>query len=113
MRLFHNENDVGPGDEFVRQRIVGIVICAGRRDFEVFAAEKICSAVGLRRRFWLHTNRTFFIATYRAKSATTASSTIMPDGVARSLELPIGATSPSSCSTDSLAGEKPLPDSAS
>ena len=37
----------------------------------------------------------------------------MPDGVARSLELPIAATSPSSCSTDSRAGENPLPDSAS
>ena len=37
----------------------------------------------------------------------------MPDGVARSLELPIDATSPSSCSTDSRAGENPLPDSAS
>lgn len=33
---------------------------------------------------------------HRARSATTASSTIMPDGVARNRELPIGATSPSS-----------------
>ena len=33
---------------------------------------------------------------YRARSATTASRTIMPDGVARSRELPTGATSPSS-----------------
>jgi hypothetical protein len=35
-------------------------------------------------------------ARYRARSATTASSTIMPDGVARNRELPTGATSPSS-----------------
>ena len=35
------------------------------------------------------------VSVYRARSATTASSTIMPAGVARSRELPTGATSPS------------------
>ena len=37
----------------------------------------------------------------------------MPDGVARSRELPTGATSPSSCRIDSRAGGSGLPDSRS
>ena len=49
------------------------------------------------------------LGTQRARSATTASSTIMPDGVARSRELPTGATSPSSCSIDSRAAGSGLP----
>ena len=43
-------------------------------------------------------------SSYRARSATTASSTIMPLGVARRRELPICSTSPSSCRTDRRGG---------
>ncbi len=49
----------------------------------------------------------------RARSATSASSTIMPCGVARRRELPTGATSPSSCSSASRRGDNGRPASVS
>ena len=50
---------------------------------------------------------------HRARSATSASSTIMPAGVARRRELPSGATSPSSCNIESRDDERPRPESVS
>lgn len=47
----------------------------------------------------------------RARSATTASSTIMPSAVARSRELPTGATRRSSWSTAIRFEDKDRPDS--
>ncbi len=77
VRLFHDEDDVGPRDQFVRQRTVGIAIGAGRCDFDVASRRRnTCSAVGLRRRFWLQTKRTFFMTGLTAPNRpTTASST--------------------------------------
>lgn len=57
---FHHEDEVGPFDQFGGEWIVSIVVRAGRIHFDVERFEKTCSAVGRRRRFWLHTNRTRF-----------------------------------------------------
>ena len=36
MRLFHDEDDVGPFDQFGGQGVLGVVVRAGGRDFDVW-----------------------------------------------------------------------------
>ena len=40
MRFLHDEDDVGPLDQFGGQRILGVVVCPGRRDFDVRPGRK-------------------------------------------------------------------------
>ena len=56
--LLHDEDDVSPLDLLGRQRHARAVGNAGRVGLDPRQVEKICSAVGLRRRLALQTNKT-------------------------------------------------------
>lgn len=131
VHLLHDEDDIGPRDQLVRQRRLGIVVCprgcdldipafgkhllGGRAAQAILAAdeEDVFQEQYLTKILPENRRPLFGIMLYRARSATTASSTIMPAGVARRRALPIDATSPSPCNIDRRALDRPRPENAS
>lgn len=58
VRLLHDEDHIGPSHEFVGERRLRIMVRPRRLDLQIDTAGDACSAVGLRRRFWLQMKRT-------------------------------------------------------
>lgn len=58
MRLLHDEDHVGPRDEFGRERVSASWLVPAEPTSKSSRRENTCSAVGLRSLFWLQTNKT-------------------------------------------------------